>query len=612
MWGWADAGEKITVTLNGESETAETGYDGRWQLALGPEKAGGPFVLTVEGKKTITLKDVMIGEVWVLSGQSNMTFALSGAATAATAIPEANYPEIRLYTVPQERALSPQQNAVASWRICTPDNAKTFTAVGYFFGRELYRRLGVPIGLIHSSWPGTVAEDWVPAEALRGPAELQPILERWANASEQSKELAQRPAEFDLEFDDFQLIKADPAAGLAPFSDFNDGTAQNSLHGVWTFDWQSAPDGKFELAQPGRGSSGYAARVFGQVDYSADALLRANFSAHGSPADMSQYAGLRFYYRGGGYFHYRSLQPTIYDYDDYLSRPFQASKDWQDATIWFKDLRQTGWGIPEPLTQAALSGFELEVLQSPDDYATAPSSLYDGMIAPLIPFAIRGAAWYQGESNAPRAYQYRTLLPALIQGWRRAWGEGDFPFLIVQLPNFGAPQEQPGGEDLWAELREAQLMALRLPNTGLAVTIDLGEAKNLHPHDKAGVGERLALWALGTMYHKDIVYSGPLYDSMQVEGNQIKIHFKHIGGGLEAHGPSLRGFAIAGSDRVFHWADATIEGDTILVSSPEVPAPVAVRYAWAGNPQCNLYNKAGLPASPFRTDDWPGKTVNVR
>jgi len=611
VWGWADPGEEITVSLNGASQSTEAGSDGRWRLDLPSQKAGGPFVLTVQGKKTITLKDVMVGEVWLLSGQSNMTFALSGAASAATAIPAANYPEIRLFTVPEQRTLTPLRNAAANWRICTPDSARDFTAVGYFFGLKLYQRLGVPIGLIHSGWPGTVAEDWTSPEALRGVPELEPILQHWADASPEAKQLAAHPADFDLEFDDFQFIRSGAAATLVPFSDFNNGLPGNSLHGLWTYNWDEAPNTKFELTKPGRGGAGYAARVFGQLNYSDTSLLHATFSADGTPADMSAYAGLRFYYRGSGYFHYRSLQPTIYDFDDYVSQPLHASQDWQQATIWFKDLRQAGWGVPHPLTAGALSGFDLETLQAPIDVATAPSSLYNGMIAPLIPYAIRGAAWYQGESNAPRAYEYRTLLPALIRGWRQAWGEGDFPFLIVQLPNFGARQAKPG-EDVWAELREAQLMALRLPDTGLAVTIDLGSAVNLHPPRKAEVGRRLALWALGTTYHKDIVYSGPLYDSMQVEGNQIKVRFTHLGGGLEAHGASLRGFAIAGADHVFHWADARIDGDTVVVSSAEVPSPVAVRYAWAGNPDCNLYNKARLPASPFRTDDWPGKTVNAR
>jgi len=611
VWGWADPAEKITVRLNGENRSTETGSDRRWRVTLPPQSPGGPFVLTIEGKKTVVIKDVMIGEVWVLSGQSNMTFALSGSASAATAVPAANYPEIRLFTVPEERTLTPQQNTAASWKICTPDTAKGFTAVGYFFGRELYQRLGVPIGLIHSAWPGTVAESWATPESLRRSPELEPILQRWAEASAESKQLAARPADFDLEFDDFELIRSDTTASALPFSNFNDGTPGNSLHGLWTYDWQSAPNATFELSKPGRGGSGYAARVFGQLNYADDSLLHATFDSNGSAANMSEYSGLRFYYRGTGYFQYRSLQPSIYDYDDYVSRPWTATKDWQLATVSFKDLRQAGWGIPEPLTPATLFGFDLEALQAPHDVALAPSSLFNGMIAPLIPFAIRGAVWYQGESNAPRAYQYRSLLPALIRGWRQAWDEGDFPFLIAQLPNFGARPEEPG-EDAWAELREAQLMALRVPNTGLAVTIDLGEANNLHPHRKAGVGQRLALWALGTTYHEDLIYSGPLYESMQIEGGRIKIRFTHIGLGLEAHGATVRGFAIAGTDRVFHWADASIEDGTVVVSSPEVPSPVAVRYAWAGNPDCNLYNQAGLPASPFRTDNWPESTQNAR
>jgi sialate O-acetylesterase len=258
-----------------------------------------------------------------------------------------------------------------------------------------------------------------------------------------------------------------------------------------------------------------------------------------------------------------------------------------------------------------LTGFAFEFLRTQDTAGIAPSALFNGMIAPIVPFAIRGAAWYQGEGNAPRAYQYRRLLPALIRGWRSAWGEGDFPFLIVQLPNYAGKEQQPS-ESMWAELREAQLQALRLPNTGLAVTIDLGDAANLHPPRKAEVGHRLALWALGTTYGKQIDYSGPLYDTMQIEKNRIRIRFANVGKGFEVHGTQLQGFAVAGADRTFHWADATVEGDTIVVSNSAVPKPVAVRYGWATNPDCNLYNQAGLPASPFRTDDWPGITLLAR
>jgi sialate O-acetylesterase len=233
------------------------------------------------------------------------------------------------------------------------------------------------------------------------------------------------------------------------------------------------------------------------------------------------------------------------------------------------------------------------------------------MIAPLEKYRIRGALWYQGEGNTWRAYQYRKLLPALIAGWRKGWGESDFPFLIVQLANHGSSPEL--GDSIWAELREAQFLTARtVPNTGLAVSIDVGEPKNLHPPRKEEIGHRLALWALGATYGEKIVYSGPLFDWMKIEGENVRLHFHYAGSGLEASGGPLKGFAMAGSDRIFHWAEARIEGDEIVVSSPGVKGPIAVRYAWASSPDCNLYNKEGLPASPFRTDDWPGQSAAVK
>jgi len=287
----------------------------------------------------------------------------------------------------------------------------------------------------------------------------------------------------------------------------------------------------------------------------------------------------------------------------------KASPDWQPVTIWFRDLRQDGWGVTLPFTQEALTGFTIQNLTTLE-YAPIPvSALYQGMITPLLPSPFRGALWYQGESNALKAHEYRKLLPALIGSWRDGMHDQDLEFLIVQLPNHGATPDQPG-ESAWAELREAQLMTLQsVPRTGLAVTIDVGDPKDLHPHRKLEVGQRLALWAEGTIYKQAVEYSGPGYESMRIDGSAMRVRFSHVGAGLEArNGEELRGFAVAGSDRKFHWAEARIEGDAVIVSSRDVPRPVAVRYAWADSPTCNLFNKDGLPASPFCTDDWPGIT----
>jgi sialate O-acetylesterase len=357
--------------------------------------------------------------------------------------------------------------------MCSPETVGSFSAAGYFFGRELYKEIKQPIGLIHTSWGGTPAEAWTSPAALQENPGLEPILTRYKEA------LAAWPK-----------AKAKYDEDVAKWKE----AAQ-----------QAKTDGKQPPRMPG--------------------------------APM-------------------------------------------------------GPGNPN-----------------------CPSGLYNGMVAPLIPYTIRGAIWYQGESNAGRAYQYRDLFPTMIKSWWNAWGQegqGDFPFLFVQLANFMDPKEEPG-DSSWAELREAQLMTLDLSNTGMAVIIDIGDTKDIHPKNKQDVGKRLALWALANTYSKDVVYSGPLYTSMTKKGKTIVLSFDHLGGGLVAKGGEpLKGFALAGADKKFVWADAKIEADKIIVSSDKVADPVAVRYAWADNPVCNLYNKAGLPASPFRTDTWPGVTANAK
>jgi sialate O-acetylesterase len=606
VWGWADPGERVSVTLGTSAREAIAASDSRWKVTLPGMHGGGPFKLVVTGNKRIELKDVMVGEVWVASGQSNMTYALKGATGAAEEIPKAIYPEIRFFTVPRKVALVPQEDTLpAAWEICSPDTAKNFSAVSYFFARDLYKALGVPVGMVLSAWPGSGGEEWADGKSLQSEAELRPILHRWEAFPTNVKSLAAQPAPFSLEFDDFELLPSAEGAEPVLLDNFDDGTARTATGGDWTYTWADAPETTFELVTPGRTGAGFAARLAGLFDGATSSRWQANFRQDNSPMDLSAYAGIRFWVRGDGKFQLQTVQPTISDWDNYALETFAATPEWKQITAWFKNLKQEGWGISAPFTVNALTGFLLNIMPALGDPERPPSGLYSGMIAPVEKYRIRGAIWYQGEGNTWRAYQYRKLLPVLIQGWRSGWGENSFPFLIVQLPNQGSSPEL--GDSIWAEMREAQLLtAKNVPNTGLAVTIDVGEAANLHPPRKEEIGQRLALWALATTYGKKIVYSGPLYESSKIDDQRITIRFKQTGTGLEARGGELKGFAIAGQDRKFHWATASIEGDSVIVSSPEVGAPVAVRYAWAGSPECNLYNKEGLPASPFRTDDWPG------
>jgi len=472
IWGWADPGEEVMagVSWHDMKWAVTADKDGEWSFKMNPPKAGGPYEMTISGKNVIEIKNIMVGEVWVCSGQSNMQWSVQSSANAEQEIAGAGYPKIRLFTVKRTVAETPQSDCEGSWTECSPETVPDFSAVAYFFGRELHKELNVPVGLIHTSWGGTPAEAWTRREVLEANPDCAPILKRYEDAV----------AKYPQAMEEYEQKLAE---------------------------WKQAVEkAKAEGKKPPR-------------------------------------------------------RPRA---------PF-------------------GPGNPH-----------------------APAGLYNAMIAPLIPYGIQGAIWYQGESNAGRAYQYRTLFPAMIKNWREDWGLGVFSFIFVQLANFMEVKSEPG-QSAWAELREAQLMTLALPKTGMAVIIDIGEADNIHPKNKQDVGKRLALWALARTYGKKLVYYGPVYESMQVDGNRIVLYFDHVGGGLVARGnEQLKGFAIAGADREFVWADARIEGDKIVVSSEKVPEPVAVRYAWADNPVCNLYNKEGLPATPFRTDDWPGVTVDAR
>ena len=448
VWGWTEPGKQVTVTVGGKTASATAGADGKWMAKVGPLEAGGPFEMTVSGPNEERLSNVLVGDVWICSGQSNMEMGIGNGKNAAEEIANADHPQVRLFTVPRHIAYEPQtgfmkQGEEGKWLVCSPKNVTVgqwmgFSAVGYFFGRELNDKLKIPIGLIHTSWGGTVAEAWTSAEAL-----------------------------------------------------------------------EAMPD--FSKA------------------------VTAIHEHHEKPALEQTKAG---------------------------SKP--RGENPNQVTV-----------------------------------------LYNGMIAPLEPLAIKGAIWYQGESNASRAAQYRVLLPTMIRDWRNHFGVGEFPFYIVQLAAFKPEVDKPQ-ESQWAELREAQQIAAKAAgHSAIAVATDIGDAKDIHPKNKQEVGRRLALDALALTYGQNVEYSGPTLSRMDVSGNKAVLHFDHLAGGLEAKGGEpLKGFAVSEDGKNFVWADARIEGDGVVVSSPQVEHPKAVRYNWADNPaKGNLFNKADLPAPPFRTDE---------
>jgi sialate O-acetylesterase len=513
VWGTAEAGEAVTVTLGDQTGKATADAAGQWRIDLKPVAPAGPLTMTVAGKNTVTFSDILVGDVWVCSGQSNMEFNLGGgkfgfggAHNAETELPKADHPQLRLFVVGKKIALAPETDVQGKWVVCSPETAGYFSAVGYFFGRDLQEHLQKPIGLIGTYWGG------MPAQAFTSLSGLQkePALAHYVDAIE--KEVAAYPK-----------AKADYPAALAT--------------------WQ-------------------------EQKKQWDAANGAAFA--------------------------------------------EAQKQWTEAVDAAKKNNQP------PPPKFAFSPPPPKGPPKPEGEPSAPTVLFNGMIAPLIPYAIKGAIWYQGESNSGAAKEYQTLFPRMITDWREKWGEGDFPFLFVQLANFTAPQKHPS-EGGWAYLREAQTMTLALPHTGMAVTIDIGNGADIHPRDKEDVGQRLALAARHVAYGEDLVYSGPIYDAMKVEGNAIRVSFKDTGTGLKmAAAPwspagvptapsELTGFAIAGADQQWSWAKARIDGKDVIVSSDEVGSPVAVRYGWANNPPCDLYNNEGLPASPFRTDDWADK-----
>ncbi len=644
VWGWAAPGASVAVTLDKHTKitTVADAETGKWMVKLPPLPAGGPHTLTVtSGQEQVILKNILVGDVWICSGQSNMQWPVwtdMGKIALYTETPKqviahANYDKIRLYITPMVYSYKEEEDVpeprgkmypdqpvdiLRKWRVCSPETLPPFSAVGYFFGRAIHRTEKVPVGLIQTAWGGTVCEAWTSVATLLKFPEFHDTV---ADLEQAGLKAAEKMKAYQKAVDEWQKKVASMDAGFQAGEaiwakpDMDDsGWASIEVPGVWEEQGYPDLDGYVWFRKIVRLPKSWAGKPL-ELHFTAINDMNQTWVNGVQISDFKDQPGVdtpRTYTIPGKLVKAGSNLIAVRVYDMGRTGGFVKGvgvMELRNPAAPKKVIPLGGiWKMKPGITLAKAPKRPAEPRVKPNSPNT-PSVLYNAMIHPLIPFAIKGAIWYQGESNADRAYQYRTLFPAMITDWRTHWGEGDFPFLFVQLANF-TPRKSHPVDDAWAELREAQTMALSLPNTGMAVTIDIGDAKCIHPKNKQDVGERLALAARHVAYGENVVYSGPMYKSMKIEGDKIRLYFEHVGSGLESLGGGLTGFAIAGKDRKFHWACARIEGQTVVVWSADVPNPVAVRYGWDTNPLCNLYNKEGLPASPFRTDDWPGVTVN--
>ena len=626
VWGHAEPGRRVKVEMAGKSAGATAGPDGKWAVKLGPFAAGGPHTLTVsasepvkvkgdlinqlrneaahlaDGPETVTLKGVLVGDVWICSGQSNMEWAVANSNDAEAEIKAADHPRIRLYTVPKRVASEPKEDVSGRWEPCSPETVGGFSAVGYFFGRDLQKELDVPIGLINSSWGGTVAEAWTSGEALATMDDFRPAV---AELKEQAAEAGKGPVAFEKRMADWWR-KNDPGTSEAP------GWADPKLDAA---SWKA-----MELPQHWEqaGLADFDGLVWFRKEFDLpESLAGKPLTLHLGPIDdrdttfvngvevghADQWLAGRDYKVPAGLAKAGRNVVAVRVLDTggeggIFGKPADLRLDPPDeagvASISLAGPWQ--YRVAAPLAKLATPP------SPPGENPNTVTVLFNGMIAPLAPFAIEGAIWYQGESNSGRPEQYRRLLPTMIGDWRARFGVGEFPFFIVSLANLRQRHAEPA-ESQWAELREAQWLTSRaVPKAGVAMAIDIGEANDIHPRNKQEVGRRLALNALALAHGKDVEYSGPTFRAAEPKGDALRLSFDHAGGLAVKGGGALKGFAVAGEDGRFAWAEATLDGDAVVVSSPKVPHPVAARYAWADNPECNLTNKAGLPAVPFRTD----------
>lgn len=612
IWGKATAGKavKITVSWNKINYGAIADASGNWKIKVATPGYGGPYSITISDGELLVLNNVLIGDVWICSGQSNMEMPLAGWGKILNhekEIADAKFPNIRLLQAEHITSSFPLNDAKVTnggWQECNPKYIAEFSSTAYFFAREVYEKTKIPIGLIHTSWGGTIAEAWTSAESLKKMTDFSAAVDK-------IQKLAKNPSTVSYEEKLQNWIKMTTEKD----SGYQAGETKWAL--AETINWKS-------MTLPTLWEDAALKNFDGIVWFTKKINISENWKTNGAKLNLSTIDDNDITFVNG----VKVGETVGYNVARTYTIPANLLKIGENTiTVRVFDSGGGGgiYGDAKDLTltnntaeKISLAGDwkykvgvdfkNIEAKPYEENGPNRPTVLYNAMIHPYLQFSIKGAIWYQGESNADRAYQYRELFPTMIKDWRQKWGQGDFPFYFVQLANFMQIDRSPV-ESAWAELREAQQKTLTLPNTGMATIIDIGDAKDIHPKNKQEVGRRLAIIALAKTYGQKINYSGPIYQSNKVEGKQIRLTFGNTENGLKAvDGAALTGFAIAGSDKKFYWAKASIQGNQIIVNSDQVANPVAVRYAWGNNPVCNLVSNDGLPASPFRTDTWQGLT----
>lgn len=611
IWGWANANEKVTVSIASQTLTVKAAKDGKWKVVINPVQAGGPYQLNVTANSgNISVTDILFGDVWLCSGQSNMEFTVKQAADFVNEKADADFNGIRHFFVSHTVTLKPEEDLPnGEWKICSPQTVGDFTAVGYFFAKELYKHSKVPIGLLHASWGGSQIEGWISKEGMLSSDEFKEYASHLPKNWDEADQMLERNIKEKLFGNAAKEITADDELNyIKPGYDFSHWHTAGTILSQW--DW---------LGIWAWRGNGYMAKSI-----SIPAEMVAMETTLGLAACYSQN---EIYINGKKIWSGTEKGPKQIKVPPFTwiagsnSLVIKANKVIEPSGYGMglmgsaKDMfvAAAGLSVPIPTDNWKL----MPAFAEPHTYAhlsnNVGTAIYNGMIAPLVPYAVRGVLWYQGEANTGRAYQYRKAFPLLIEDWRKKWGT-NFDFYYVQLANHGDYQSSNEGSG-WAELREAQTMTLKVPKTGMAVTIDIGDAKNIHPTNKQDVGKRLAANALKLTYGENIIFSGPMYQSVRFDQDKAILSFINIGSGLMVKDRFgyVKGFEIAGEDKKFYYAKAEIAGDKIIVYHPLKMKAVAVRYGWADSPDdVNMYNKEGFPMCPFRTDNWKGITEDVK